>query len=70
MVNKYLMHDLIEMGLWTPEMKQQLIVHEGSVQTLDIPDELKRLYKTAYEMSMKTLINMAADRGPYIDQSM
>jgi len=69
-VNKYLMHDLIEMGLWTPEMKQQLIVHEGSVQTLDIPDELKRLYKTAYEMSMKTLINMAADRGPYIDQSM
>jgi ribonucleoside-diphosphate reductase alpha subunit len=69
-VNKYLMHDLITMGLWTPEMKQQLIVHEGSVQTLDIPDELKRLYKTAYEMSMKTLINMAADRGPYIDQSM
>lgn len=69
-VNRYLMNDLLELGLWTPELKQQLIQQEGSVQTLDIPDTLKELYKTAYEMSMKTLINMAADRGPYVDQSM
>jgi len=69
-VNTYLMRDLIELGLWTPELKQQLIQQEGSVQTLDIPDHLKELYKTAYEMSMKTLIDMAADRGPYVDQSM
>jgi ribonucleoside-diphosphate reductase alpha subunit len=69
-VNKYLLKDLTERGLWTPQLKNQLVAAEGSVQSLDIPDDLKRIYKTAYEMSMKTIIDMAADRGVYIDQSM
>jgi ribonucleotide reductase alpha subunit len=69
-VNKYLLKDLTDRGLWTPQLKNQLMAAEGSVQTLDIPDDLKKLYKTAYEMSMKTLIDMAADRGIYVDQSM
>jgi ribonucleotide reductase alpha subunit len=69
-VNRYLLRDLIERGLWTSALKNQLVAAEGSVQSLDIPEDLKRLYKTAYEMSMKTLIDMAADRGIYVDQSM
>lgn len=70
-VNKHLLQDLIELGLWSPELKQKLVAAEGSVQNIDeIPDSLKRLYKTAYEVSMKTLIDMAADRGIYVDQSM
>lgn len=69
-VNKYLLDDLMERGLWTPALKHQLVAGEGSVQTLDIPDDLKKIYKTAYELSMKTIIDMAADRGMYVDQSM
>ena len=69
-VNKYLLEDLMERGLWTPTLKQQLVAAEGSVQSLDIPDDLKTIYKTAYELSMKTIIDMAADRGIYVDQSM
>lgn len=69
-VNKYLLKDLTDRGLWTPQLKNQLMAAEGSVQSLDIPDDLKKLYKTAYEMSMKTLVDMAADRGVYVDQSM
>jgi ribonucleotide reductase alpha subunit len=69
-VNRYLLRDLIDRGLWTPALKNQLVAAEGSVQNLDIPDRLKALYKTAYELSMKTVIDMAADRGIYVDQSM
>lgn len=69
-VNKYLLNDLMELGLWTPALKQQLVAAEGSVQSLDIPQRLKDVYKTAYELSMKTLVDMAADRGIYVDQSM
>ena len=69
-VNKYLLNDLLARGLWTPALKQQLVGAEGSVQSLEIPDDLKALYKTAYELSMKTLIDLAADRGIYVDQSM
>jgi ribonucleoside-diphosphate reductase alpha chain len=69
-VNKYLLNDLMARGLWTPALKQQLVGAEGSVQSLEVPDDLKALYKTAYELSMKTLIDMAADRGVYVDQSM
>lgn len=69
-VNKYLLNDLIQLGVWSPALKQQLVAAEGSVQSLDIPDHMKRVYKTAYELSMKTLIDMAADRGVYVDQSM
>ena len=65
-----LMRDLLALGLWTPSLKNQLVAAEGSVQSLDIPAPLKAVYKTAYELSMKTLIDMAADRGAYVDQSM
>ncbi|XP_003386357.1 PREDICTED: ribonucleoside-diphosphate reductase large subunit-like [Amphimedon queenslandica] len=69
-VNSHLMRDLSERGLWNDDMKQRLIKDNGSVQNIpEIPDELKVLYKTVWEISQKTLINMAADRGAYIDQS-
>lgn len=69
-VNKHLLRDLTELGLWDDNMKNTLIAHNGSVQNIDeIPADLKLLYKTAWEMKQKTLINMAADRGAFIDQS-
>jgi ribonucleoside-diphosphate reductase alpha chain len=67
--NKWLLRDLVARGLWTPQMKNALIEADGSVQTAPIPDDLKLLYRTAYELSMKSVIDMAADRGVYIDQS-
>jgi ribonucleoside-diphosphate reductase alpha chain len=69
-VNKHLLEDLMSLGLWTPDIKNKLIAHNGSVQQIDeIPQEMKNLYKTVWEISQKTLINMAADRGAFIDQS-
>jgi ribonucleoside-diphosphate reductase subunit M1 len=69
-VNQHLLKDLTELGLWNDDMKHQLIAHNGSVQKIDgIPDNIKKLYKTVWEISQKTVIKMAADRGPYIDQS-
>eukprot|EP00731_Ephydatia_muelleri_P030819 Em0022g333a len=69
-VNHHLLKDLTDRGLWDEELKQKLIAHNGSVQNIDeIPEDLKGLYKTVWEISQKTLINMAADRGAYIDQS-
>lgn len=69
-VNHHLLKDLTELGLWDESMKHKLIAHNGSVQHIDeIPDELKKLYKTVWEISQRTLINMAAERGAYIDQS-
>jgi ribonucleoside-diphosphate reductase alpha chain len=67
--NKYLIADLIRLKLWNNDMKQQLIAMDGSVQSLRIPDEIKALYKTTWEIKMKTVIDMAADRGAFIDQS-
>lgn len=70
LVNKYLIRDLVELGLWNKEMKEKLMIHDGSVQNIDvIPDDLKMLYKTAWELSQKTLINQSADRGAYVCQS-
>ena len=70
MVNHHLLKDLTEMGLWNDTMKQKLIAHNGSVQYIEeIPVDLKKLYKTVWELSQKTLIDMAADRGAFIDQS-
>ena len=64
------MKDLAELGMWDEKMKQKLIAHNGSVQNIDgIPADLKKLYKTVWEISQKVLINMAADRGAFIDQS-
>ena len=69
-VNHHLMKDLTELGLWNEAMKHKLIAHGGSVQSIDeIPAHIKKLYKTVWEISQKVLINMAADRGAYIDQS-
>uniref|UniRef100_A0A673C1K3 Ribonucleoside-diphosphate reductase n=1 Tax=Sphaeramia orbicularis TaxID=375764 RepID=A0A673C1K3_9TELE len=69
-VNPHLLKDLTERGLWSDEMKNQLIAQNGSIQDIEeIPDDLKQLYKTVWEISQKTVIKMAADRGAYIDQS-
>ncbi len=69
-VNKHLMKDLIQLGLWDETMKNRLIEANGSVQNIpEIPQNIKDLYKTVWEISQKTIIDMAADRGAYICQS-
>ena len=68
-VNKHLLNDLVERGLWTESLKQQLMRNNGSVQDLNIPEDLKELYKTVWEMSMKDIIDMSRHRGYFIDQS-
>merc|ERR1712238_576588 len=67
--NRHLLRDLIERGLWTEEMRMQLIAHNGSVQNLDLPSDLKELYKTVWEIKQRIVLDMAADHGIYIDQS-
>jgi ribonucleoside-diphosphate reductase alpha subunit len=69
MVNKHLVKDLEKLGLWTPALKTEIIRHGGSVQALDIPDQLKQVYRTVWEIPQKSLIDMSADRGAFIDQS-
>ena len=69
-MNKHLLKDLIGLNLWDEDMKQKLMMANGSVQEIEeIPQELKDLYKTAYELKQRVLIDMAADRGAYICQS-
>jgi len=68
-VNKHLLRDLIERGLWTDDARMQLIAHNGSVQNLDLPADIKELYKTVWEIKQRIVLDMAADRGAYIDQS-
>jgi ribonucleoside-diphosphate reductase alpha chain len=69
-VNKHLVKDLIQLGLWNEEMKDRIIAHNGSVQYIpEIPTELKELYRTVWEIKQKSILEMAADRGAYIDQS-
>jgi len=69
-VNKHLLEDLVERGLWNEEMKQELMRNNGSVQNIEaIPDDLKELYRTVWEMSMKDIIDMSRHRGYFIDQS-
>merc|ERR1719440_1640452 len=69
-VNRHLVKDLLERGLWSEEMKKHLIAHNGSVQNLpNMPEDLKALYKTVWEVKQKSVIEMAADRSPYICQS-
>lgn len=68
-VNKHLLNDLTELGLWNTDIKEQLMQDNGSVQNLNIPDDLKHIYKTVWEVSMKDVIDMAADRGRFVDQS-
>uniref|UniRef100_A0A8C5B458 Ribonucleoside-diphosphate reductase n=1 Tax=Gadus morhua TaxID=8049 RepID=A0A8C5B458_GADMO len=70
MVNPHLLKDLTERALWNDDMKNQLIANNGSVQGIaGIPEDLKQLYKTVWEISQKTVLKMAADRGAFIDQS-
>ena len=69
-INKYLMADLKKLKLWNTEMKERIIYHHGSIQKIDdIPDNLKEKYKTVWEMSQKSIIDQAADRGIYVCQS-
>jgi ribonucleoside-diphosphate reductase alpha chain len=69
-VNKYLVEDLSKIGLWTTDIRTQVIADNGSVQNIpEIPAEIRELYKTGWEIPQKTLINMARDRAPFICQS-
>lgn len=69
-VNKHLLNDLVERGLWNETLKQEIMRHNGSVQHIErIPADLKELYKTVWEMSMKDIIDMSRQRGYFIDQS-
>jgi ribonucleoside-diphosphate reductase alpha chain len=70
LANKYLMKDLIELDLWNEKVKNNIIANHGSVQQIkEIPDAIKEKYRTVWEIPMRTLIDMAADRGAYICQS-
>jgi len=69
-VNKYLLRDLVNLGLWTTGMKDKIISANGSIQEIaEIPGEIKALYKTVWEIKMRSIIDMAADRGAYVCQS-
>lgn len=69
-INKHLIHDLISLGLWSTEMKNRILTGNGSIQHIEeIPTEIRALYKTAWELKQKVLIDQAADRGIYVCQS-
>ena len=69
-VNKYLIADLVKLGLWDKDMKNKLMITDGSVQSIpEIPEDLKALYKTSWELRQKVLIDQSADRGAFVCQS-
>lgn len=69
-VNQYLLKDLVDMGIWNPELKNKIVSAGGSIQSIpEIPEKLKEIYKTAWEIKQKAILDMAADRGAYICQS-
>jgi ribonucleoside-diphosphate reductase alpha chain len=69
-VNKYLVEDLVSLGLWTSDVRTQIIANNGSIQGMkELPEDIRELYKTVWEIPMKTLINLARDRAPFICQS-
>merc|ERR1712027_98743 len=68
-VNRHLLRDLVNRKLWTEDLRMQLIAWNGSVQQLDLPADLRELYKTVWEIRQRIVLDMAADRGAYIDQS-
>jgi ribonucleoside-diphosphate reductase alpha chain len=69
-INRYLVKDLIRLGLWDERIRHRIIAANGSVQNLpNVPDEIKALYKTVWEIKQRDILDMAADRGPYICQS-
>ena len=70
LVNSYMQRDLWERGLWTEDMERKIISHRGSIQDIpEIPDDLKALYKTAFEIKQKAQLDLAIDRSPFIDQT-
>lgn len=69
-VNKYLVEDLVKLGLWNSDVRTAIMANNGSIQSiLEIPSELRAIYKTAWEIPQKVLIDMAASRAPFICQS-
>jgi ribonucleoside-diphosphate reductase alpha chain len=69
-VNKYLVEDLVKLNLWNSDIRTQVIANNGSIQNItDIPSEIRELYRTSWEIPMKTIINLARDRAPFICQS-
>jgi ribonucleoside-diphosphate reductase alpha chain len=69
-INKHLLKELIDLGIWNEELKQKIVAHNGSIQNIsDISESIKPRYKTSWELSQQIIIDMAADRGPYICQS-
>ena len=69
-INKYLVKDLMKLGLWNVDMKNNIISHSGSIQKIDtIPEHIRSLYKTVWEIKQKVLIDQAIDRGPYVCQT-
>ncbi len=69
-VNKFLVRDLIKLGLWNEQLKDTIISHNGSVQYIEgLPTEIKEIYRTVWEIKQKSILEMSADRGAYIDQS-
>lgn len=69
-INHQLIRDLCERGLWTKRVRQQMVAYEGSIQMIDeIPDDLKAIYKTVWEIKQKVVIDLSAARAPFVDQS-
>jgi ribonucleoside-diphosphate reductase alpha subunit len=69
-INEYLVDRLVSLGLWNADIRSQIIAHNGSIQAIqEIPQQVRDLYRTSWEIPMKTLINLAADRAPFICQS-
>lgn len=69
-INKHLVRDLVELGLWNEDVKEQIVLSNGSIQHIGaLPERIRELYKTVWEIKQKTIIDLAADRGAFIDQS-
>lgn len=69
-VNRYLVERLIDLGLWTKELRDELVLDQGSVQNIvEVPDDIKDIFKTAFEMKTKPIVQQSVERGPFIDQT-
>ena len=68
-VNRYMVQELLERNMWTLEVRNHVLAHQGSIAKLDVPEEMKRRYRTIWEISQKALVNLAGDRSPFICQS-
>ncbi len=69
-INKHLVEDLIQLGLWNKQLKDKIVLHNGSIQKVaEIPEEIREIYKTVWEIKQKRIVEMAASRSPFIDQS-